>query len=98
MATYAELHGLTTNVALLNKVMIAVAVAAEVIRTEDSATPDHARREAWAKAALANVDGTARQLMWALMAQNASAPATNIENAGDVAIQTAVESALELML
>lgn len=98
MASYTELHELNTNVALLNRVMIAVAMLAEVIRAESPGTVNHSARVAWAKSALANVDGTARSLMWVLLAQNAAFTKEQIEAATDAAIQAAVDSAVGLML
>lgn len=98
MATYTELYGLTTNIPLLNKVMIAVAILAETIRAEPPTTENHAARVVWAQEALRNVDGTARSLLWVLLAQNAAATQAAIENASDAAIQTAVDSAVNLML
>lgn len=98
MATYEELHDLTTNIPLLNKVMTAVAILAETIRVESAGTTDHAKREAWAKSTLGNVDGMARSLMWVLLAQNAAFTKENIEGASDATIQTAVDSAVELLL
>ena len=98
MATYSELHSLHANVNLLNKVMAAVAILAEEIRTEDVATPNHDNRMYWAKAALRNVDGTARQLMWVLIAQNKDFAVAQIEGATDAAIQSAVNDAVTLLL
>lgn len=98
MADYTELHSLVTNVDLLNRIMTAVAIAAETIRTEAPATADHDKRMAWAKRALTNVDGTARQLMWVMIAQNKDFALSQITGATDAAIQNAVNSAVELLL
>jgi hypothetical protein len=98
MATYQEMHDLTHNTALLNRVMAAVAVLAEAIRGEAPATANHAERMRWAQQALRNVDGTARSLMWIVIAQNRAATAAQIEGASDAAVQTAVNSAVELLI
>jgi hypothetical protein len=98
MASYSELCDLTSDPALLKRVMTAVAVAAETIRAEDPATANHQSRVAWAKLALRNVDGAARGLMWILAAQNKALDVTQIQGATDVAIQNAVDSAIELLL
>jgi hypothetical protein len=98
MATYAELHSLIHNAEILNRIMAAVAILAEEIRTELPATANHAERMAWAKRALTNVDGTARGLMWIVMAQNKSFTVAQIEGASDAALQSAVDSAVQLLL
>ena len=98
MATYQELHDLTHSAALLNRVMTAVAVAAEEIRSEAPSTTDHVARVRWAQQALRNVDGTARGLMWIVMAQNRQFTVTQIEGASDAALQAAVNGAIQLLL
>jgi hypothetical protein len=98
MATYQELHGLTHNAEIINRIMTAVAILAEEIRTELPATANHAERMAWAKRALTNVDGTARGLMWVVMAQNRAFTVAQIEGASDAALQSAVDSAVQLLL
>ena len=98
MATYQELHDLTHSTALLNRVMTAVAVAAEEIRSEAPAAADHAARVRWAQQALRNVDGTARGLMWIVMAQNRQFTVAQIEGASDAALQAAVNGAIQLLL
>lgn len=98
MATYQEMFDLTHNQALLQRVMAAVAVLAEAIRSEAPATPNHAERMRWAQAALRNVDGTARSLMWVVIAQSRQFTAAQIEGATDAAVQSAVNSAVELLI
>ena len=98
MATYIELYNLSGNANLVQKVCAAVAIAAEDIRTEDESTVNHEARLQWARSALQNVDGMARQMMWVLMAQNSNATAVQIENATDAAIQNAVNNAIALFL
>jgi hypothetical protein len=98
MATYQELHALTHNAEILNRIMAAVAILADEIRTELPATANHAERMAWAKRALTNVDGTARGLMWVVMAQNRTFTVAQIDGATDAALQTAVNSAVELLI
>jgi len=98
MATYQELYDLTTNVPLLNKVATGVAILAEDIRAEATSVTNHDLRLAWAKRALFNVDGTARSLMWVILAMNKAATVTQIDTASDASIQTAVNAAVELLL
>lgn len=98
MATYSDLYKLSANPDLIQKVSAAVAIAAENISSEDVSTPNHDQRVAWARIALGNIDGMARQMMWVLMAQNKNATTTQIENAADSAIQNAVNNAIVLYL
>jgi hypothetical protein len=98
MATYAELYELTNDRALLDKVMIAVAIACETIRAEDPATTDHDKRVAWAKRAITNVDGVSRNMMWVLLAQNQAFTVAQISGASDATIQAAVDSIVGLVL
>lgn len=98
MATYSELYLLTENTLLFQKVCSAVAVACDTIRTEDPATQNHDNRVLWAKRAITNVDGVARNFMWALLAQYADQDVTVIENATDAQIQAAVDNTIGLML
>lgn len=98
MATYQEMYDLTHNQPLLQRVMAAVAVLAETIRGEAPTTTNHAERMRWAQGALRNVDGTARSLMWVVIAQSRTFTAAQIEGASDAAVQTAVNSAVELLI
>lgn len=94
MATYAEIGQIWQDPALLNKVRVAVIVAAETIRAEAPATPDHAARLVWAKGAIADPDGTARTMLNAVLAQNAGAAVGAITGASDAQVQTAVDNAV----
>lgn len=98
MATYSELAVLVHDDGLIARISIAIAIAAEAIRAEDPATPDHDLRKGWARRTLANVDGMARQLIWVLVAQNKDATVAQITGALDPAVQNAVDAAIELVL
>lgn len=102
MATYKELFDLHANTAILERVMAAVAVACDLIRVESpGATQEevdlHTRRVVWARQAIRNVDGTARNIMWALMATNRDLTVAQIEGATDAQIQTAVNNVVGLL-
>lgn len=97
MAAYSELYALSENRALFEKVCSAVAVACDDIRTEDPSTPDHDMRVLWAKRAIVNVDGVARSMMWALLAQYSDQATSVIEGATDAQIQTAVNNTVDLL-
>lgn len=96
MATYAELYTLRSNSDLRNKVRIAVMVAAETIRTEDSGTVNHANRLVWAKTVFQSPDSLADQLFPAVLATNKGQSVVDIEGASDAVIQANVDAAVDL--
>jgi hypothetical protein len=96
MATYPELYDLWSNSALLNKVTVACLVAAEAVRVEDPATPNHAVRLAWAKAVFTDPIPAGKQMFMAVLAGNAALTTAQILNAPDTAIQTKVSAAVPL--
>lgn len=96
MATYAELLQASENSALFNKVRVAVVIAAEVVRTESSTVTNHAGRMAWAKQVYADPAAEAKRMMWAVLAQNQNATFAAITGASDAAVQTAVNSAVDV--
>lgn len=98
MATYAELLSIaTTDSTFKQKVRVACVVACDVIRAESDATPNHANRRAWARATLQNPDAAASQMVLAVLAQNRAATAAQISGADDDTVQTAVNSAVDLL-
>lgn len=98
MATYVELHDLYNNSVLQHRIEVAIAVASESIRSEVDTTPNHAARVAWAKAALFNLQSEARRCMLIALAQNKANTTTQITNASDATLQTAVDSAVNLLI
>lgn len=105
MATYEELSALAMDMVdqrynhpVYAKVAVAMAIAAENIRLEPPATPNHAERLAWAKAMLRTPAHMADSLMWVLLAQYSGNSIAQITAASDAAVQTAVDNALNLML
>lgn len=102
MATYSELYDLHADMTLLKKVCAAVAIACDTIRTETVGTTQeeidlHTRRVVWARQAIRNVDGTARNIMWALLAQYENATTGQITGATDAQILTAVLNTVDLL-
>jgi len=98
MATYAELLNIaTTDDGLKQQIKVACVVACDVIRAEDAQTPNHAARLAWARATLDNPDRAAGQMVLAVLAQNRAATAAQITGADDATVQTAVNSAVNLL-
>lgn len=96
MATYAELLTLSTNAAIINKIRVAVVIAAEVVRTEEDTAPNHTNRLLWAKQVYANPDLEAQRMVWAVLAQNKDANAAVIQGADDATVQSAVNAAVDV--
>lgn len=94
MATYIELFNLRNNANLSNKIATASAIKAHAILAE--ALPS-AERKAWAENALSDPSSVVPQLIWFLLADNASATVGNITGASDSTIQTAVNDAVDKM-
>jgi hypothetical protein len=96
MATYAELLTASSHEVLNNKIRVAVVIAAEVVRTENAATANHANRLIWARGVFVDPDREARRMVWAVLAQNAGATYAQIVGASDAAVQTAVNAAVDV--
>jgi hypothetical protein len=97
MATYAELIQAPQNVALQQRVFVATVVAAEAVRTESGATPNHANRLKWAKAVFTSPHTEADRMLWAVLAANKDATIAQITGASDTTVQTAVNAAVDVM-
>lgn len=95
MATYAELVTASNNSALITRISVACAVAAEKIRQESISVPNHVNRVKWAKGAFANPTEAARSIIWCVLAQNRAATLAQITSADDLTVQTAVDSAVD---
>jgi hypothetical protein len=98
MATYDELLEASNNEVLNRKIRVAVIIAAETIRTESIAVPSHAERLVWAKKAFNQPDAVAKAMVWAVLAQNKAATFSQIINANDATVQTAVDAAVNVFL
>ncbi|MEO8753124.1 MAG: hypothetical protein ABI624_10640 [Casimicrobiaceae bacterium] len=96
MATYAELLTASGNDMLRQKVRVASVIAAETVRSESNATPNHANRLIWAKAVFANPEAEGVRMIWAVLAQNKSATLAAITGASDATVQTAVDAAVDV--
>ncbi len=92
MATYTELFGLYSNSDLRNRVSVACIVAAETIRAEDPGIVNHANRLLWAKQVFEQPGAAAEAMLMAVLAANKALTASQIVNATDAAIQTAVNN------
>lgn len=96
MATYAELFDLQLNSALLNRITAAIAVQADVIRTEAGATANHANRLIWAKQAFTAPETKAREMVWGILAGNRTATSAQITGATDATILSAVATLVDV--
>lgn len=96
MATYDELLQANANTALVNKVRVAVVVAATGVMTEADTTPNHANRLLWAKTVFANPADAGQRMMWPVLAQNRASTLAQITGATDAAVQTAVDAAVNV--
>lgn len=96
MATYSELLGASSNDVLRQKVRVACVIAAEKVRVEVSTATNHANRIAWAKAVYANPEVEGNRMVWAVLAQNATATLAAIIGASDATVQTAVDAAVDV--
>ncbi len=96
MATYTELYDLMNESALRNKVAVACLVAAEAVRLEAEGTANHANRLTWAKATFTDPRAAGERMLPAILAQNATLTKAQILAASDGALQTAVNSAVNV--
>lgn len=96
MATYDELLEANRNTALLNKVRVAVVVAATTIMTEADTVANHVNRLAWAKTVFSDPAAAGLKMMWPVLAQNRAQSLAAITGATDSAVQTAVDSAVNV--
>lgn len=97
MATYTELFDINNeDIALLNRIEVSVWKAVETVFTEVDTTPNHANRLIWAKKSLESPRSQAIAMLPYVLAVNSGATATNIKNASDAAIQTNLESVIDL--
>lgn len=94
MATYQELFDLRRNQELLDKVTVALIVAAETVFAEGGGTVNHANRLIWAREASINPRGMASVFMSAVLAANKAATVPNISGAPDATIQTNVDGVI----
>lgn len=96
MATYMELSDLMANGELCARLGVSCAVAADTIRTEPSGTANHTNRLLWAKDASTDPKGMSKRLLPMLIAQNKTSSTAQILAASDTAIQTAVDSVVDI--
>lgn len=97
MATYLEIYILRTDVNLLNRISVAIMVACELVRTESNNVPLHQNRIAWAQQAVNDPESYATRALALLLAQNKDLTVAQIQGVSDAAIQTAVNSLINIL-
>ena len=96
MATYEDLHTLAGNNILLDRIKVAIIIAADTVLKEDGATVNHANRLVWAKTAFSDPSSQAKSFMYALLAANKDASVVQIEGSTDAQIQSAVDAVVNI--
>jgi len=99
MAAYVELNNIASGGAgdaLKVRIKVAIIIAAEAIRSELDTVNNHANRLTWAAQAFANPEAIATKMLWALLAQNATATVIAITGATDEMIQANVNNAVDV--
>ena len=96
MATYAELLTAAGDTSLLNKIRVAVVVAATNIMIEVDTTPLHSSRLVWAKQVFSDPATAAVRMMWPVLAQNRAFTYAQIIGADDATVQGAVDGAINV--
>lgn len=96
MATYDELLTANADNGLINKVRVAVVVAATGIMTEAPETVNHANRLLWAKSVFSDPATAGLRMMWPVLAQNRALTLAQITGASDEDVQGAVETAVNV--
>lgn len=94
MATLLELLTCRDDDYLTQRVLAATIIAAEGVRTEDPATPNHASRLTWARGVFEDPAKAANSMVWAVLAQNHQATVQAIRSATDEQVQMAVNAAV----
>lgn len=96
MASYEELateYGANT---LINKITVAIMIAADTVLNENISVNGHDLRVTWAKQALNDPEGQARRFWAAILAANNGATIPAIQSATDITIQGNVDAAVNI--
>jgi hypothetical protein len=96
MATYTELFTQYTDRILLDRITIAIFIAADTVVNESPATTNHANRFIWASDAFNNAENYARRFLAAVLAANESATVSQIQNSTDAQIQNNVDAVVDV--
>ena len=96
MATYLELRQAAEDGPLLIKIQVACIISANVISKEAVDVPLHTQRLKWAAQAYSDPVGTARMMVWAVLAENRAFTQAQILAASDATIQLNVDNSVNL--
>ncbi len=96
MATYQEIFDLQRDNVILDRIITAVGVAASSISNEVNTTSNYANRILWAKKAFSNPMAEAKKFQMAVLSLNKAATVSQITSAADSAIQTNVDSIVNI--
>ncbi len=91
MATYIELRDLFSDSALLNRIEVAIIIAANGLA-------DNASNNAWVSQAYSNPKAEAKKALMSVLAVNNGLTKTQIQGATDAALQTAVDTAVSTLI
>ena len=94
MATYAELRVLFNDSDLLDKVEVALVIAAHALL---SGTPTAAQK-AYAAQVFANPKAEAQKAVMSVLADNKAATVAQIQGASDASVQTNVDSIVQVLV
>lgn len=95
MATYTELEEVGRDEGMRDKILAAIAVAADGVRTEDVGTANHAERLVWARQAMSNLGTERDRFLPMVLAANKSAAKAQILDAADATIQSNVDALVD---
>ncbi len=98
MATFAELITASANAGLIEKIKIATLIAADNIRIESPGAASHQDRVRWAAKVFSAPDTEATKMIWPVLIQNRAATLAQITGASDVAVQTAVDASVAVLV
>lgn len=95
MLTFEQLSGLVQSSDMAGQIMGAVATVALAIQSEDSETPNHANRMAWARRALSSPQSVAGEIRAAVLGTYADTLPASGATLTDAQIKSAVESCVD---
>lgn len=95
MASYSELYDVRSNTELLNRIVVAIVIKAQILI--DLATPT-AKQIGWASSVLANPKGKADELFNYVLAKNNTLTVAQINAASDSAIQNQINAAVDAII
>ena len=96
MAIYIQLRKLFNDNELKNRIEVAIIIAAEDIRTEDSETLNHANRLVWARAAFNSPKTFSGSMLRRLLAENSEETVEVIQSVSDENLQILVDDAVDI--